>query len=129
MSDYRQMFDYLHLRAWDLDGQEVTVTIERVEAGVIENADGESKRMPFVYFRGYPKPLGINKTNGKSIAVMYGTDVSKWIGRRVTLYPTTTPYGGEQKECIRIKPGIPADDDELDLVKRAPGEPKKGKAA
>jgi hypothetical protein len=130
MADYRTMFDYLHLRAWDLDGQDVTLTIERVEAGVIENADGESKRMPFVYFKGMGKPLGLNKTNGKSLAGMYGTDVRKWIGKRVTLYPTTTQYGGETKECIRIRPGVPADEDEpTDLLRRAPDEPTRKKVA
>ena len=130
MADYRQMFDYLYLRAWDLDGQDVTVTIERVEPGEIEGKQGEIKRMPFVYFRGINKPLGINKTNGKSIAAMYTTDTSKWIGKRLTLYPTTTPYEGENKECIRIRPGVPEGVEEpTELLRRAPGEPKKGRAA
>lgn len=128
MSDYRTMFDYLHLRAWDLEGQDVTVTIERVEPGTIENADGETKRMPFVYFKGFPKPLGINKTNGKSLAGMYGTDTTRWVGKRVTLFPTTTQYAGETKDCIRIRPGIPADE-QPDLLAERPDEPRRKKVA
>lgn len=130
MSDYRTMFDYLYLRAWDLDGQDVTVTIEKVEAGEIEGKEGEIKRMPFVYFKGVPKPLGINKTNGKSVAGMYGTDVRKWVGKRLTLYPTTTQFQGEQKECIRIRPGIPADvEDPTELLAAGPTDPRRKKVA
>jgi hypothetical protein len=124
------MFDYLHLRAWDLGGQELTVTIEKVEAGTIDTVSDGPKRMPFVYFKGIAKPLGINKTNGRSIAAMYGRDVTKWAGKRITLYPTTTPYQGEEKDCIRVRPGIPADAEEpADLLTKRPDEPARKQVA
>jgi hypothetical protein len=130
VADYRTMFDDRWLRAWHLDGQDVTVTIEKVEAGVIENEkEKTSKRVPVLFFKGLrDKPLGLNKTNGKSVAGMYGKDTTRWVGKRLTLYPTTTEMNGETKDCIRIRPEVPADE-QPDLLRAAPGEPQRKKVA
>ena len=125
MADYRTMFDDRWLRAWHLDNQDLTVTIERVEAGVIENEkEKTSKKVPVLFFKGLHKPLGLNKTNGKTVAGMYGKDTVRWIGKRLTLYATTTEMNGETKDCIRIRPEVPADD-EVDLMQKRPDEPRK----
>jgi hypothetical protein len=120
VSDYRAMFDYTNLRSWHLGGlgsPDATVTIERVEAGVIEteeNGKRGTKRVPFVYFAGYPLPLGLNKTNGASFALMYGKDTATWPGKRVTLYVTTcTNKSGQLVECIRVRPTIPEGSQEV----------------
>lgn len=106
MVDFRKLFDKEHLGSWDLDGRDVTVTIERVIQGKAKNKDGETKK-PLIKFRGKEKGLLCNMTNGRTIAAMYGTDVSEWAGKRVTLYPTTTSVSGQTVDCIRVRPGIP----------------------
>ena len=106
--DYRKMFDSDWLRHIDLDGQKRIVTIVKVEAGELENHRTRRKdRKPVVLFKEWPKPLGLNKTNAATIAGMYGNDTTAWIGKRVTLFPTTTQFGNETKECIRIEPKVP----------------------
>lgn len=107
MPDFRTFFDSEYLYAFHLAGREVTVTIDRVTGGELTGTGGKKARKPVVFFRGKDKPMALNKTNGKTIAAMYGNDVSKWVGKQVTLYPTTTNFGNETVECIRIRPGIP----------------------
>ncbi len=61
-----------------------------------------------LYFRGKNKPLAANATNCKTIARMYGNDTNAWAGKAVTLYVATTSKDGEEMECIRIRPSVPA---------------------
>lgn len=113
MPDYRTMFDERWVKAWDLGGKPVTVTIVKVEAGVIENPKEKvndkpkRQRLPIVWFKGAKKPLGLNKTNAQTIAKMYGNRTEDWLGKTVTIFPTTTQAFGEEKDCIRIKPAVP----------------------
>ena len=55
------------------------------------------------------KPLGLNSTNCKTIAAMYGNDTDRWIGKRITMWPTTTQFGADTVDCIRVRPIVPAD--------------------
>jgi hypothetical protein len=107
--DLRSMFDSRYLGNWDLNGQDVTVTIERVEGGVVEGEKGRKDRAPLVYLKGWPKPWVMNKTNLKTIASLYGsTKASVLRGKRVTLYATTCQgKGGGTVDCIRVRPTIP----------------------
>lgn len=107
MPDYRTLFDKEFLYAFHLGGREVTVEIVRVRGGEVTGTGGKKNKKPLVYFRGKEKPLALNSTNAKTIASMYGNNTDDWIGKRVTLYPTTTNFGGETVDCIRIRPGAP----------------------
>jgi hypothetical protein len=108
MPDYRTMFDDKWLKAWDLDGKEFTVIIERVEAGEIEDQKRKKKeRKPVLWFKGAKKPFMINKTIGKTIATLYGNEVREWIGKPITLFPTTTSFGNDTVDCIRVRPNVP----------------------
>lgn len=107
MADWRGMFDRDYLGAWDLQGRDVTVVIDRVKAGELVGQGGRKARKPVVYFRGKEKGFALNKTNAKAIAAMYGNDTSKWSGQSITIYPTQTQFGGEQVDCIRVRPEKP----------------------
>lgn len=107
-TDYRSMFDSEYIGAWDLSGKDVTVTIERVEAGTLTAAGGRKSRKPIVHFSGGKKGMALNKTNAKAIAAMYGADTRNWAGKAITIYPTKTEMAGETVDCIRVRPGIPA---------------------
>jgi hypothetical protein len=101
------MFDREYIGAWDLP-RDVTVIIARVTAGELVGEGGRKTKKPIVYFEGKDKGFAANKTNCKIIAGMYGTDTAKWIGKAITLYPTTTEMGGKTHDCIRVRPQIPA---------------------
>lgn len=104
--DYRTMFDNEYLGSWDLQGRDVTVTIARVEARKLKSQRGEAHK-PVLYFEGKEKGFVCNKTNGRAIAGMYGTKTEAWVGKRITLYATTTSAGGETVDCIRVRPTPP----------------------
>lgn len=109
MTDVRKMYDKEFLYAYDLEGRDVTVTIERVVAGKLTGTGGKSTKKPVLYFKGTEKGLGLNITNARVIAALYGGfDSETWLGKRITLYPTTTTFGSQQMDCIRIRPKVPA---------------------
>jgi hypothetical protein len=116
VSDYREMYDHLWLKCFHLRGTEHRVRIVKVEAGELIGDGGRKARKPVLtleWQRNAPNdvrelPFAISKTDGKTIAGMYGSDPRAWVGKEVILYPTTTrsPTGGTV-ECIRIKPMVP----------------------
>jgi hypothetical protein len=108
MPHYKRMYDDKeHLYAFDLDGRDVMLQIEKVFPGEVAGEKGRTSKKPIVKFVGKDKKLAVNKTNGKTIAQLYGTDTDNWVGQGITLYPTTTNFGGETVECIRIRPVKP----------------------
>jgi hypothetical protein len=106
VADYTTMYDSKWFRCADLDGEDRVMTIEKVKAGTVgQGEDAESK--PILWFAGVRQPFAANKTNGKTISTLYGRDTEAWIGKKITLFPTTTEYGGETVECIRVRPEVP----------------------
>lgn len=107
MADYRSMFDKEYLGAWDLvKGKNIVLVIERVEAKELNNGKNKNRK-PVVYFRGKTKGMAINATNGKAIAGMYGTDTVSWIGKPIAVYATTTTFGHDTVDCLRVRPQVP----------------------
>ena len=91
------------LAAADLDGAERTVTIT---GGELRTFDDGTKRL-FLQFAEHAKPLALNVTNARKIALLHGDEVTAWKGKRITLYPTTTQYLGKEVACIRIRDQVP----------------------
>lgn len=126
MADYRTMFDSQFLYAFHLQGREVTLKIARVTGGEVTGSGGKKSRKPLCYFERKEKPLALNKTNCKTIAAMYGNDTKDWVGKAITIFPTTTQFGNETVDCIRVKPRVPsgpAKPDSYDET-RAPDAPQ-----
>lgn len=108
MPDVRKMYEKDFLYAYDLEGRDVTVTIERVAAGTLTGKGGKSNKKPVLYFKGSKKGLGLCITNARTINALYGSfNSDDWIGKKITLYPTTTTFGADTVECIRIRNVIP----------------------
>ena len=102
--DVRKLFDKEYLYAYDLEGKDVTVVIESVKGGTLVGQGGKSNKKPVLRFRGKEKALALNITNARVIAALYGGfDADLWIGKAVTLYPTTTTFGAQTVDCIRIR--------------------------
>jgi hypothetical protein len=111
MPDFRSMYDSNYLYAFDLKGRDVTVTIRDVRAVKVKNSEKEEKK-PIVYFKESKDARGLVlcKTNGKTIAAMYGNDTDGWVGKRVTLFAAMVDAFGKTVEAIRIRPLIPKKD-------------------
>lgn len=110
--DYRSMFDREYLGHWDLPtNQDVIVTIREVVPKELVAPGGRKTKKPVVFFVGKEKGLALNKTNAKAVAGMYGPKVSGWIDKKLALYVTTTSFGAETVECIRVRPSVSRDTD------------------
>lgn len=102
-----------YIKAADLMGQNVTVTILRVRKETIEMEGGKKDDKAVLYIgdaKGRPlqKTWVAGKTVLKQIAATVGDpSIGAWKGKQVTLYPTTCKSkGGETVECIRVRPRV-----------------------
>lgn len=100
--DINAAFPSDHLKASDLQGREVNVTISHVE---MKDIGGDPK--PVVYFIGKEKGLVLNKTNASAISQMHGHETDMWVDRPITLFPSQTDFQGKIVPCIRVKIGAP----------------------
>lgn len=111
MTHWMSMMEKSYIGAWSLDGQEVVATIVKVRAGTAPpNPDRPSEkpqRKAIVKLKEFDEELLLNVTNGTTIAKMHGPHVEGWVGKKITLYPTTTKAFGKTVECVRVKPQIP----------------------
>ena len=94
-----QMYPSRFLKADDLDGP----TLDVIEKVGQDQVGREQEVKPIVYFRKL-KPLVLNKTNAQTIVAIAGTDeTDNWGGVAVEVYPTTTPFGTEIVDCVRLR--------------------------
>lgn len=109
-TDYRSLYDKDYIGAWDLKDKDVVVTIKKVIGGSLVGPGGRKSKKPVIYMNGTEKGFALNATNGKTIAAMYGTIIEQWVGKRISLYKSTTrnPNGDGEVECIRVRPQVPA---------------------
>lgn len=117
-TSYDELYPGRFVKAADLKGKRVTVTITDVDLEELEGDDGVKTKC-IITFRESPKKLVACKTNGFCIREMFGTKLDKWINRRVTLFESTW----NNEPCIRIwgSPDIPEDKDVLvELPRRRP---------
>ena len=91
------------LKAADLKEKKHRLTIDKVE--IVEFKDGSQKAA--ITFKGRDKGMVLNKTNAAIITKEFGPDSDAWEGRGIIIYPTTTDFGGEQVDCIRVERHIP----------------------
>lgn len=96
-----------YLAAIEFKGRDVTLTIKAVAHEELTMAGGKKDTKPVLSFNETKKRFICNKTNASSIASMYGKQALEWIGKRVTLYPTTTAVGKKQEDCIRVRERVP----------------------
>ncbi len=101
MPNINDSFPSNYLKASDLGGRPVVVTIRSVEFEPV-GRDKEIKGV--VYFVGKKKGVVLNKTNARKITEIAGSALTEeWQGTAIAIYPTETEFAGEMVECIRVK--------------------------
>jgi len=107
---WSELFPNRFLHADLLKGRKVTLTIKNLDMEEMKTDKGV-KSAVIAYFVERPLQLGTNKTNGFCLKRMFGNNPHNWIGKRITIYPTTTKFGPDTVDCIRIfgSPDIAAD--------------------
>lgn len=86
------------LKAADLEGSDVTMTIASAEAKAFD--DGNKIAITFLETE---KTLICNKTNARRIASLHGKEFDKWHGKKITLYPDLVDFKGDEVEAIRVR--------------------------
>jgi len=101
--DYDELFPGRFVKAADLKGRDVTLTISAVTIEELPQ-DGAAPRMRgIIAFAGAKKTLVLNRTNGECLKAMFGRDTGEWIGKRVTLFPAQIESFGGQDVAIRVR--------------------------
>jgi len=90
---------------WLLEGQDSTVTIDRVVREQVKGTGGKTEECTVAHLKG-AKPFILNVTNSKSIAKLYGPYIEDWAGKQITLYASTAKLAGETVECLRVRPTV-----------------------
>src|SRR5687768_16466816 len=102
------MFPTEYLAAPEFSGSDVALTVKSVSVDELPLAGtSKTEKRPVVRFVETDKKLVLNKTNAKTIAKLLGVQTKDWVGKRIALYPTTTAYGKETVECIRVRDKLP----------------------
>jgi hypothetical protein len=85
------------LKAGNLDGRRVTLTIKDYDREMLEGDDGK-KSKAILTFAETDRQVVACKTNGLCIKAMFGDDLREWVGKKVILFPSE--WNGEP--CIRV---------------------------
>lgn len=93
--------------AADLKGKDVTLTVADVSMEDLLLKGGKKTRKVVIGFEKTPKLMVCNKTNAVTIADLLGSEMKGWIGKRITLYPTTTKMGPKTVSCVRVRETLP----------------------
>lgn len=99
---YSEMYPGRFLKADMLKGRKVTLTITGIEGEDLIGENNKAKSEWIVHIKERPLQLVLNKTNAFCLYRMFGGDPHSWIGRRITIFPTTTKFGRDTLDCIRI---------------------------
>ena len=99
---YSQLYPGRFLKADLFKGAKVTLTIKNIDIEELIGENNKTKSEWVVKIKERPLQLVLNKTNGFCLYRMFGSDPHSWIDKRITIYPTTTKFGRETLDCIRI---------------------------
>lgn len=102
MANINEAFPSDYLRAADLQGNSIRVTIDDCVMEEIGRGR-DASRKPVLYFKGKKKGLALNKTNSMTIAQAFGMETDDWRGAEVELFPAMVDYQGKQVEAIRVR--------------------------
>ena len=86
------------LKAVDLQGREVRVTMQNVEREKI----GDDNK-PVLYFKGKDKGVVLNKTNARTISDAYGDDTEDWFDQPLILFSVNVDFQGKVGPAIRCR--------------------------
>lgn len=98
-----EMFPTNLLKSQDVTdaGGEMPLEIKNVEMREFDGDDGSKETKPVLFFTN-GKQMVLNKTNGTTLAKMFGDDTDGWVHKEITLIVAEVPFGGKTVPAIRI---------------------------
>ena len=105
---WKKLINPDYLGAYSLEpGKDMILTIAKVQREMITGTGGKKEECPVCHWQEEQKPMILNVTNMKTIGKMYGNYIEQWAGKRVQIYASTTKFGGDVVECLRIRKDPP----------------------
>lgn len=96
--DFDELYPGRFLKAGELQGKKVTLTITAVDREVLEGDKGPRVK-GYLTFAETDKQIVLNKTNGQCIRDMFGLrNPQQWVGHKITFFAGV--HDGEP--CIRV---------------------------
>lgn len=97
-----------YLAAADLDGRDITVTIDDVKLEDIGQGQNKEQKL-VISMKGKDKQFVVNKTNAKTISKVLGSDdTDDWIGQRIIIGPREVEFQGDMIWSLRVSLRSPA---------------------
>jgi hypothetical protein len=91
------------LKAEDLNALEHDLTISSIKSVTFDEGQDNEETKPELVFLETPKTLILNVTNMNRIAAQYGEEMDEWVGKVISIYPTTTEFNKKEVACIRVR--------------------------
>jgi hypothetical protein len=113
--DFDQLYPGRFIKAGELLGKQVTLTIADIEHEDLIGDDNKPTTKVTLSFKETPKKHVCCKTNAICIREMFGRKLPEWKGKKVTFFPDT--WNGEP--AIRVW-GSPDIDREIDVMVTLP---------
>lgn len=113
-TSYDQLYPGRFIKAVELLGKKVTLTISDIELEDLEGDDGKKTKC-IISFKETPKKMVACKTNGLCIKEMFGKELANWHGKRITIFedvwngePATRVWGSPDiEEEIEVTVALP----------------------
>lgn len=117
--DFDQLYPGRFIKAGELLGKKVTLTISDVDMEDLMGEDNKPKAKATVAFRETEKQMILCKTNGICLREMFGKKLAGWLGKRITIFEGT--WNGEPATRVWGSPDIDRDMEvEVSLPRRRP---------
>jgi hypothetical protein len=99
-----EAFPSKFLKAADLGGKSLVLTIKSVSRKTLKTHDGKEQEKTVLHFVETDKVLPLNLTNWDAVAAATGEDDdANWPDHKIEAFPTTVIVGTESKPCVRIR--------------------------
>jgi hypothetical protein len=118
-TNYDQLYPGRFIKAGELLGKKVTLTIADVDLEELVGDTGKPQVKCIISFRETPKKLVACKTNGICLKEMFGKVIADWIGKRITIFEDS--WNGEPATRVWGSPELEADMEvQVTLPRRRP---------
>lgn len=77
------------------------MTITNVDQQMVGQGQTAEQKI-CLHFSESAKPLGLNRTNLRRVAELFGTQSTAWIGQQLLVYRSTTSFQGKAMLCVRL---------------------------
>jgi hypothetical protein len=98
VSNFDELYPNRFLKAGLVENKP-TYTISEV---YVEELGDDNKKKGVVKFSDAEMELTLNKTNGLCLRAMFGSDLSAWIGKRITLCSEKDKFGRDTVDAVRV---------------------------